>query len=83
MIRGKYELHEGVWCLNVNGKVRPGDTVAVARPNGTEHRHKVEDVIMVAKGRRLCTIVPVTRDRVEEVYGILPHAAVQESARLR
>jgi len=86
MIRGSYEMFPLMgWCIKIIGKAAPGDTVEVPRPNGTVHRHKIANRVVNAKGISLWTIVPVTRDRIEEVYGTisLPHAAVQGSARLR
>lgn len=69
MIYGEYVLNGREWCLRVNGKVHPGDTVTVVRRNGVVHKHKVAEVIMTAKKQRLCTIVPVARERLKEVYG--------------
>jgi hypothetical protein len=69
-VKGDYiKLIDGSWGLCVVGRVSPGDTVAVNRPNGTVHNHKVAEVISQDHGVRLCTLVPVTRERLAEVYG--------------
>jgi hypothetical protein len=82
---GRYQLHNEEWYLKVDGKVKSGDVVLVPRPRGGVHRQKVDQVVMVARRLRLCTILPVTRDRLEEVYGkkSLSPSAIQGSARLR
>lgn len=68
-VKGEYiELKDGSWGLSVVGKVASGDTVATDRINGTVHNHKVAEVISQDHGIRLCTIVPVTRERLVEVY---------------
>lgn len=66
---GKYEMHNGAWHLRVNGKVESGDVIDVPRPNATVHKHKVAKVEAVDGNQRICSIVPVTRERLEEVYG--------------
>lgn len=86
MHRGTYCMVPAAgWHLSVDGAAKPGDIVEVLRKNGTVHRHKIGECVMTAKRLRLWTIIPVTRDRLQEVYGtpFLPHAAAQESARLR
>ena len=59
------------WGLKVNGKIVPkDDIVVVSRPNGSVHKHKVASILWQKDGVRYCSIVPVTRERVKEVYGL-------------
>ena len=63
-------MHNGVWHVRVEDPaVAPGDVVEIPRTRGMVHRHKVDAVLLADGDAWICSIVPVTRERIEEVYG--------------
>lgn len=54
--------------VSVNGAISVGDRVRVPRPNGTNHYHVIQEVIWQRDSIRLCSVVPVTSDRIKEVF---------------
>jgi hypothetical protein len=67
---GEYKrLHYGGWGVQVIGSPRHGSTIAIKRANGTFHRHTVNEIVWRGGRLCICTIVPVTRERLKEVYG--------------
>jgi hypothetical protein len=72
MITGQYvQIPErlGIWGVKIRGSVRVGDVVEILRPNGAIHRHTIAEISRDKNDIRYCTIVPVTRERLKEVYG--------------
>lgn len=71
MIEGTYvQIRElaGIYGIRVNGSIKAGDIVTIRRNNDTVHRQTVAEVIRQDTNVRFCSIVPVTSDRLKEVY---------------
>jgi hypothetical protein len=69
MLTGKYaRLHEGTWGVEVDGPVEIGQRVSIPRPDGSVHVHTIAEVHGKGGRFRICAVVPVTSDRIKEVF---------------
>lgn len=69
MLQGRYILlPNNVWGITVDGKISPGHKVAIPRPNGSIHIHTVNEIYQRYGSIRVCSVIPVTSDRIREVF---------------